>query len=121
MAYLTAADLSPFTNASAEQLAVMIRDVEALAVAAAPCLGYPERLSESQRAQVVAVLRGAVLRWAEHATRDNRQMMAGPYSIGPGQQQPQDRRPLLWPTELSALAAVCAGGRPRRALVGWLA
>lgn len=121
MAFLTPGDLSPFTSATVEQLDVMIRDVEALALDAAPCLASPGNLSDAQRATVVATLRGAVLRWAEHATRDTRQLVAGPYSIGPGPQQSADRRPLLWPTEVSALASVCAGTRRRRAFVGWLA
>ena len=121
MVFLTSGDLSPFTSATAEQLQVMITDVEASAVAAAPCLSDPSGLSDAQVAVVVATLRGAVLRWADYLTRDDRQMTAGPFSIGPASGQSQDRRPLLWPTEISALAGVCSGARRGRAYLGWLA
>lgn len=120
MALLTVDDLSPLTNLPADKLDVMIRDVEAFAVAAAPCLADPAALSETDRAAVVATLRGAVLRWAENFGREDRQMTSGPFTIGPMPAQSHDRRPLLWPSEVTALAAVCSGAR-RRSYVGWLA
>lgn len=109
MALLTVDDLSPFTNLPADKLDVMIRDVEAFAVAAAPCLADPAVLSGTDVAAVVATLRGAVLRWVDHLGREDRQMTAGPFTIGPAPgQQSQDRRPLLWPTEVTALQGICA-------------
>ena len=107
MAFLTPGDLSPFTSATPEQLAVMIVDVEASAVDVAPCLMDPDGLSDAALAVVVATLRGAVLRWADYATRDDRQMVAGPFSIGQAG-RPQERRSLLWPTEIVTLQALCA-------------
>ena len=117
MVFLTSGDLSPFTSATAEQLQVMITDVEASAVAAAPCLSDPSGLSDAQVAVVVATLRGAVLRWADYLTRDDRQMTAGPFSIGPvsGATEP---RALFWPSELDELRSICS--RRGRAYVGWL-
>ena len=123
MAFLTFEDLAPFTSAPADRLDVMIRDVEALAVRAAPCLGDPAGLSEQDRAAVVAVLRGAVLRWVDYVARDDRQMTSGPFTIGQATGSAGERKPLLWPTELTQLQAICAGvssGRGR-AFLGWLA
>ena len=106
--FLSVADLSPLTSATDEALAVMIEDVEALAVDAAPCLADPAMLTEAQAGAVRAVLRGAVLRWADYMTRDDRQMTAGPYSIGPAPGSSGERKPLLWPTEIASLQGVCA-------------
>lgn len=95
-------------------LRILIEDAQARAVGVAPCLAGD--LTEGQRAQVVAVLRGAVTR---AATADDRQMSAGPFSIGPAQgSQP---RALLWPSEVEELQRVCAGRGRGRAVVGWLA
>lgn len=96
-------------------LALLLTDVSARAVAAAPCLSGP--LTDGQRAQVVAVLRAAVGRYAERVSRDDRQMTSGPFSIGPvpGSGEP---RALLWPSEVEELQSVCR--RRGRAVVGWL-
>lgn len=121
--FLTVEDLAPFTSAPPERVDVMIRDVEALAVRAAPCLGDPAVMSEQDRAAVVAVLRGAVLRWIDYVARDDRQMTSGPFTIGQATGSAGERKPLLWPTELTQLQAICAGvssGRGR-AFLGWLA
>lgn len=108
MTFLTVADLSPLTAASDEALAVMIEDVEALAVDAAPCLADSTSLTEVQVSAVRAVLRSAVLRWADYTMRDDRQMTSGPYSIGPAPGSQGERKPLLWPTEIAKLQGVCA-------------
>lgn len=121
MAYLTTDDLAPFTSATPEQLAIIVTDLEARAVAAAPCLAVPGALTPAQTAAVVAVLRSAALRWADRATGD-RQLVAGPFTYGatPGANADTGRRPLLWPSEITDLQAVCAG-TTRRAVMGWLA
>lgn len=119
--FLTVDDLSPFTAGVTDaQLVAMIDDVHALAANAAPCLSGD--LSEAQRATVRAVLRGAILRWVDHVNRDDRQMSAGPYSIGPAPGLSGERKPLLWPTKIASLQDVCRGSVGRgRAYVGWLA
>jgi len=119
--FLTIPDLAPFTDASDDMLNVMIADVEALAVRAAPCLADPDYLSSGMLDAVVAILRGAVLRWSEFATRDARSMSAGPFTIGgsPGYNN-QERKPLLWPSEVASLRDFCPGARGT-AYVGWLA
>lgn len=109
---LTVGDLEPFgLSLTSGQLSVMIDDVTALAGQAAPCLSgdLPEGLAAAAR----AVLRGAVLRWAGEQSQENRQMMAGPYSIGPV--PGSERKPLLWPSEITQLQAVCSavsGAKP---------
>ena len=96
-------------------LVLLIEDAESRAMLAAPCLAGA--LSEGQRAQVVAVLRGAVSRAAKREGGYDQQMTAGPFTFGapPGANEP---RALFWPTELDEPRAVC--GR-RRAHLGWLA
>ena len=106
--FLTVGDLSPLTKAADEVLALMIEDVEALAVDAAPCLSDQGLLTEAQVGAVRAVLRAAALRWADYSTRDDRQLTAGPYSIGPAQGSSGERKPLLWPSEITQLQAICA-------------
>lgn len=118
--YLTAADLAGFgTGLDADTLTSMIGDAYALAVAAAPCLA--EGLGEAQTAAVRAILRGSVLRWAAQMTRDDRQMTAGPFSIGPTPGSGGERRPLLWPSDITELQGICTGRRGRGgAFLGWL-
>lgn len=106
--FLTFDDLAPLTDADTSALIVMIEDVEALAVESAPCLAAPGALTAAQTAAVRAVLRGAVLRWAERTMRDDRQMIAGPYSVGPVPGSQGERKPLLWPSEVGQLQGVCA-------------
>lgn len=123
VAFLTVDDLRALTTAPTDALAVMIADVEASAVSVAPCLDGT--LSDSARAAVVAVLRGAALRWADYSTRDDRQMTAGPFTLGqaPVSGAASERRALLWPSEVQALQRICAeatGKRRGRAYMGWL-
>lgn len=105
--FLTVEDLAPFTSAPPEQVDVMIADVEALALQAAPCLAG--ELPDQARAAVLAVLRSAVMRWADQASSGDRQLTAGPFTIGAmagaGEQQ---RGPLLRAHEVSQLQAICA-------------
>lgn len=109
MALLTVDDLSPLTSLPADKLDVMIRDVEARAASVAPCLADPAALSYTDLAAVVATLRGAVLRWADRMSRDDRQMTAGPFTIGPVPgQQTREAGALLWPSEIAQLQGVCA-------------
>lgn len=121
MSFLTAADLAPFTDASLDVLDIIIADLEAVAAQSAPCLADPAGLTVGQYRAVVAIVRSAALRWAAKQDGSERQLVAGPYSVGPsgGGQSLESRRPLLWPSEIDALQKVCAGSR--RAVMGWLA
>lgn len=115
--FLTVSDLPDATRAgmSVADLELLVEDAESRALLAAPCLSLS--LTETQRSQVVAVLRGAITRAAERSSRDDRQMTAGPFSIGPvsGATEP---RALFWPSELDELRSICS--RRGRAYVGWL-
>lgn len=101
---------------SADDLRMLVQDAESRALLAAPCL--TGALSDAQRAQVVAVIRGAIGRAADRVGRDDRQMSSGPFTIGPVPGS-GEARALFWPTELDELRAIC--GRRGRAYVGWLA
>lgn len=116
--FLTVDDLPSATRAGMDtsDLALLVEDAESRALLAAPCLAGG--LSEAQRAQVVAVIRGAVTRAVKRDGGDDRQMSSGPFTIGPppGSGEP---RALLWPSELEELRAIC--GRRGSAYMGWLA
>lgn len=119
--WLTPGDLPSTARAAMSEadLAILIQDAEARALLAAPCLNGP--ISDAQRVQVVAVLRSAIGRVTERATRDDRQMTAGPFTVGSPVGERQSRA-LFWPTELEELRAICVGGARRgRAKNGWLA
>ena len=119
--FLTTAGLSPFTPLDDAKLRVIITDLEAQAVQVAGCLGSPDGLNQAQRAAVVAVLRSAALRWADRAAGGDRQLVAGPFSYGPTPgQSSDDRKPLLWPSEIQALQQVCSR-KQGSAYMGWLA
>lgn len=117
--FLAASDLAAFTKATPAALDEMIRDVEALAVLKVPCIA--DLTDPGAVAAVRAVIRGAVLRWADRATRDDRQMTSGPFTIGPTPGSGDRASPLLWPSELADLAAACATATKPRARMGWLA
>lgn len=116
--FLTVTELPDATRngMSVGDLSLLVEDAESRALLAAPCLAGA--LTEAQRAQVVAILRGAIARAVERSGRDDRQMTSGPFSIGPlpGSNEP---RALFWPSELDELRSVCS--RRGRAYVGWLA
>lgn len=117
---LTADDLAGFTTLPPEQVEVMIGDVSAMAFAWAPCL--QRGVSETTRAAALAIIRGAVIRWSDQITRDDRTMTAGPFTIGSAQTGGIERKALLWPSELNSLAKLCAQEQQRgSAYVGWLA
>ncbi|MDR1078838.1 MAG: hypothetical protein LBL55_09315 [Propionibacteriaceae bacterium] len=111
-----------------DQGLAMIADATAQAVGVAPCLADPGRLTPAQTAQFKAVLRQAVLRWAEagvgavttRATMD----VAGPFTRQASETVDTSRRGLFWPAELEALSKVCASRRRSAATVdttpdGW--
>lgn len=107
MTYLTPADLAPFADIDAAKAAAMIEDVEARARQAAPCISTPEFLADDDRmAAVRSVVRQAVLRWNDAGTGVFTQMGAGPYQASTDNRQ--ERKALLWPSEISDLRDICA-------------
>ena len=88
-------------------VAALIEHAEALALAAAPCLGEP---GFTGGAALKAILVGAVSRWVTAGDGTATTMQAGPFS------QTVDatsKRLLFWPTELKALRGLCGGSRGR--------
>lgn len=106
MAYLTAADLEPFTpGIDPVKAGAMIDDAVAQAILVAPCLADEDDLTDHQVAAVKAVLRSAVLRWNETGSGAFRQETVGPFTVSHDTRQ--GRRPLFWPSEISALEGIC--------------
>lgn len=120
--FLEPGDLSPLTKASCEQLAIIIDDLEAAAVFAAPCLANPAGLSETQTGAVRALLRSAAMRWVDRVMGTDRQLVAGPFSAGSVPGSSEQRRTLWWPSEIQQLQAICSGRDQSRgrAVMGWL-
>ena len=107
MAFLTPADLAPFAEIDEAKAEAMIEDVEARARQAAPCIATPEFLDDADRmAAVRSVVRQAVLRWNDAGTGVFTQLGAGPYQASSDNRQ--ERKALLWPSEIADLRVICA-------------
>ena len=105
--FLTPADLAPFADIDEAKASAMIEDVEARALQAAPCITDAEFLTDEARvASVRSVLRQAVLRWNDAGTGTFSQLGAGPFQASSDTRQ--ERKPLLWPSEISDLRDICA-------------
>lgn len=103
---LTIADLLPFVpDLDEDKAAAMIADALALAARVAPCIEDEEF---EYQAAAKAVLRGAILRWADQGSGAGPALVAGVFGATP---QNQPRRNLFYPSEISQLQALCGGGR----------
>ncbi len=109
--FLLVGDLTPFKTIDTAKATEMIKDVEALALVAAP--GLSGELSDQQRAAVKAVLRAAVLRWDDTGTGAITQetIAAGPFNHGITTDSRQGRYGQLWPSEESALQKIVSSTR----------
>src|SRR5690606_41593837 len=85
----------------------MIADATADALRAAPCLAELDPETDAEKvAQVKALLRGALLRWAEGGTPGSVvQQQAGPF----GMTVTNDRRRMFYPSEITDLQSICGG------------
>ena len=107
MAFLTPADLAPFADIDEAKASAMIEDVEARAAQAAPCITETGFLADEPRvAAVRSILRQAVLRWNDAGTGVFTQLGAGPYQASTDNRQ--ERKPLLWPSEVTDLRDICS-------------
>ena len=105
--FLTPADLAPFADIDEAKASAMIEDVEARAAQAAPCITEAGFLADEPRAAAVrSILRQAVLRWNDAGTGVFTQLGAGPYQASSDNRQ--ERKPLLWPSEISDLRDICS-------------
>lgn len=103
-------DLIPFRpNLDEAQAEIMIVDALALAAQAAPCILDDDFAYEDA---AKAVIRNAILRWADAGTGTVTQLVAGPQQVT---FTPEARRNLFWPSEINQLAALCQSGVGRRA------
>ena len=105
--FLTPADLEPFADIDEAKASAMIEDVEARAAQAAPCITEAGFLADEPRAAAVrSILRQAVLRWNDAGTGVFTQLGAGPYQASSDNRQ--ERKPLLWPSEIADLRDICS-------------
>ena len=100
---LTSDDLVPFADVAKAKADAMITDVVASAARVAPCI-RDDKLDADLAAAAKAILRGAVLRWHEAGTGTMTTVTTGSMSAT---MQPQQRRGLLWPSEVTDLEAIC--------------
>lgn len=106
MSILDPSDLDEFATIPPAKAAKMIADAEAMAALAAPCITREEFLDDDQlRAALVAILRGAILRWHDSGSGAVTQASAGPF------QQSIDtrttRKSMFWPSEITQLRELC--------------
>lgn len=105
--FLDPADLAPFhPGLDTAQAEALIADAEAWAGMVAPCItadGF------DQPNAVRAILRGATVRWldAGSGALASRQQSAGTFQVSQSYDTRQDRRGLFWPSEITALQALC--------------
>ena len=106
MPFLTPADLAPFADIPEAKASAMIADAEAMAALAAPCINETEFVSNTVLSgALVAILRGAILRWHDAGSGAVSQQVAGPFA------QSLDtrtvRRAMFWPSEVKQLQDLC--------------
>jgi len=97
---------------------LMIDDAVAQGTLVAPCLADEATLSSTQKAQFLAVLRSAVLRWASQGpsgavVTTNQMGTWGPYQHQESQtvDTTKTRRGLFWPSEIDLLERICQSSR----------
>ncbi|MFE3060592.1 hypothetical protein [Nocardia sp. NPDC059239] len=102
--FIQPADLAPFATIPEPKALAMIADAEAMAKLSAPCLKTLGDLTDEQKAAAKAIIRGAVLRWADVGAGSVTTKTAGPF----GQTVDTTRRNLYWPSEIKQLQDICA-------------
>jgi len=114
-ALIAVSDLTPFIdNPDEVKLQAMIDDALATAIDKAPCIADPEF---TKAAVAKAILRGALLRWAESGSGalQATTKAAGPYSETQTFDNRQTRRTMFYPSEIEDLQALCAPVAEKRA------
>lgn len=119
--FIQPSHLAPFATIEAAKATEMIADAEAMAILAAPCLpglyDTPDGETEADRAVrqaklhgVIAILRGAILRWNEAGTGAlaARSTTVGPFGQSETIDTRQQRRSMFWPSEIAQLQSICA-------------
>ena len=112
MAFLTPADLAPFATIDEAKAEAMIADAEAMAALAAPCVVEPEFQADANLSgALVAILRGAIIRWNEAGAGAVTQQGAGPFQQTIDTRNP--RKGMFWPSEIDQLRDLCKSFRGR--------
>lgn len=85
---------------------ILIRDGLAMARRVAPCIDEPDFVHADA---AVAIIRGAVLRWAESGSGGvtSTQQTAGPFGQTTSFDNRQTRRSLFFPSEIKELEGLC--------------
>lgn len=109
MLIITLEDLAPFAEIDEVKAQAMIDDALALAAVAAPCIHDDDFAHE---AAAKAIIRGAILRWNEAGTGalSSEQVQTGPYGHTVSMDTRTQRRAMFWPSEITELQSLCAGG-----------
>lgn len=107
-------DLTPFVpNLDETKAEIMIQDALALAARVAPCIAVEDDdLSDQDRLAVIAILRGAILRWVDQGSGEGPALVAGVFQMTPRGGQ---RRNLLLPSEIKELGSICGNTATRKA------
>lgn len=86
-----------------DDAATLIDDAESLAMLSAPCIADLDEGSVKYKA-AKAIMRGAILRWADAGAGAVAQQNAGPFAMTT---TTQARRNSYWPSEITDLQKVC--------------
>lgn len=105
---LNPSDILAFNNDLDEHVVeILIKDGLAMARRVAPCLDDPDFAYADA---AVAIIRGAVLRWAESGSGavSSQQFTAGPFGQSTSFDTRQTRRSLFFPSEIKELESLCS-------------
>lgn len=103
--FVQPSDLAPWADIPSVMAEALIADAEAQAVHVAPCL-TTAALDADQKAFVLSILRGAIIRRWKRDNDDGKQVTIGQVSVGPGDTSHPGR--IMWESEIKQLQALCA-------------
>lgn len=94
----------------AEVITILIRDGLAMARRVAPCIDDDDF---PHRDVAIAIIRGAILRWAESGSGGvkSESNTAGPFGFTQSFDTRQTRRSLFYPSEIKELEALCSSAK----------
>lgn len=108
---LSAQDILAFnTDLDANVVNILIKDALAMARRVAPCIDDDDfEFADA----AIAIIRGAVLRWAESGSGaiSSQQNTAGPFGQTVSFDTRQTRRSLFFPSEIKELESLCSSSR----------
>ena len=105
--WIQPADLAPFAEIDPAKAEAMIADAEAIAVTHAPALATLTMPLPWQSAALLAVLRGAILRWDGAENGDAVTQTSFTVAGMTESQSYQTRRGMFYPSEVEQLKTIC--------------